>query len=446
VSSETLALTYERINEEVTNLGKKVGKTWLTLFIIDLAVLAVGAGCFIYQVKTGLGVTGYTRPSMWAVYITNFVFWVGIGHAGTLISAILFLFRAGWRQSVYRISEGMTVFAVMTAGLFPLIHLGRVWFFYWLFPYPNQREIWVNFRSPLVWDVFAVSTYFTVSSIFFYVGMIPDLAVMRDREPPGFRKTLYTVLSLGWRGASRQWKHYRQAYWYFAAFATPLVVSVHSVVSWDFAMAQNPGWHSTIFGPYYVAGAIFSGFAMVITLIIPLRKRFGLQDYLTNWHFDAMSKLILLTSSIVAYTYIVEMFIAWYSGNNYEMHAFYDRAFGPMAWAFWIMVLGNCLAPQLLWFKKLRVHLPTLFVISILANIGMWFERFVIICQSLNANFSPWVWRGSYEPTFVEYGITAGSFAWFFMYFMLFIRFMPTFSISELKELLPAPMRGRKTS
>jgi Ni/Fe-hydrogenase subunit HybB-like protein len=440
--AEPTSLTYKEINAEVTSIGHRVGKAWWAVFLLDLLVLAFGLGCFAVQVTRGLGVTGYTRPAMWAVYITNFVFWVGIAHSGTLISAILYLFRAAWRQTIYRISEAMTVFAVMTAGLFPLIHLGRVWFFYWLIPYPNQRQIWVNFRSPLIWDVFAVGTYFTVSSVFFITGMIPDIAAMRDRET-GFRKKLYSLLSLGWRGTNRNWKHYAQAYLYFAAFATPLVVSVHSVVSWDFAMSLNPGWHSTIFAPYFVAGAIFSGMALVITLVIPIRKAFGLDKYITEWHFDSMAKLVLFTGNIVTYSYLVEFFIAWYSGNPYEQHAFWDRAFGPMWAGFWIMALCNCILPQLLWWKRNRTHLPTLFVITIFVNIGMWFERFIIIVQSLNANFNPWVWRGGYRPTVFEYGITAGAFAWFFMYFLLFLRFLPTISIAEFKEILPAPLRRR---
>ncbi|HKA23928.1 MAG TPA: NrfD/PsrC family molybdoenzyme membrane anchor subunit [Candidatus Eisenbacteria bacterium] len=433
-------LTYRKINEDIASIGHRVGKAWLVVFGLDLLVLTFGICCWFYQLFKGLGVTGYTRPAMWAVYITNFVFWVGIAHSGTLISAILFLFRAGWRQAIYRVSEAMTVFAVMTAGLFPLIHLGRIWFFYWLIPYPNQRQIWVNFRSPLVWDVFAVSTYFTVSAIFFVVGMIPDIAAMRDRET-GLRKKLYSLLALGWRGTSRNWKHYAQTYIYFAAFATPLVLSVHSVVSWDFAMAQNPGWHSTIFAPYFVAGAIFSGMALVVTLIVPIRKAFKLEQYITDWHFDAMAKLILFTGNIVTYSYLVEFFMAWYSGNPYERQAFWDRAFGPMGWAFWVMAACNCIIPQLLWKRRNRTHIPTLFVITLFVNVGMWYERFVIIVQSLNANFSPWIWRGGYKPTFVEWGITAGSFAWFFMYFLLFVRFLPTFSITELKEILPRPFR-----
>jgi Ni/Fe-hydrogenase subunit HybB-like protein len=441
--TEMTTLSYKQVNEDVAAIGHRTGKAWWVALGASLAVIIVGGLCLAHQIRTGLGVTGYTRPAMWAVYITNFVFWVGIGHAGTLISAILYLFRAAWRQSIYRISEAMTVFAVMTAGLFPLIHLGRVWFFYWLLPYPNQRELWINFRSPLIWDVFAVSTYFTVSTVFFLTGMVPDVAALRDRAT-GLRRKLYTVLSLGWRGSTRNWKHYAQAYLYFAAFATPLVVSVHSVVSWDFAMGLNPGWHSTIFAPYFVAGAIFSGMALVITLVIPLRRAFGLEKYITEWHFDSMAKLVLFTGCVVTYSYLVEFFIAWYGGNPFERTAFWDRAFGRMAWGFWIMAVFNCIVPQLLWWKRNRTHLATLFLITIGINIGMWFERFVIIVQSLNINFDPWVWRGGYRPTLIEFGITAGSFAWFFMYFLLFLRFLPVLSIAELKEVLPAPLRRKE--
>jgi len=333
------------------------------------------------------------------------------------------------------------VFAVMTAGLFPLIHLGRVWFFYWLIPYPNQRQLWTNFRSPLEWDVFAVSTYLTISSVFFIVGLIPDVAVAREHAV-GIRKKLYTLLSFNWRGTDRQWKHYNNAYTYFAALATPLVFSVHSVVSWDFAMSINPGWHSTIFAPYFVAGAIFSGIAMVITLMVPMRKIFHLEDYLGDWHFDSMGKILLFTSLIVSYAYAVEMFMAWYGGNPYEKSVFWDRAFGPMGWAYWIMVLCNCLIPLLCIKKSVRINIPAMFVISIFVNIGMWFERFVIIVQSLSHSFPVFTWK-LYAPTWVELGITAGSFAWFFMFFLLFVKFLPAMAIAEIKEILQTPLRKR---
>jgi molybdopterin-containing oxidoreductase family membrane subunit len=311
-------------------------------------------------------------------------------------------------------------------------------------PYPQvQSALWPNFRSPLVWDVFAVSTYLTVSSIFFFVGLIPDLAAARDKAVGKIRFLFYKYASLGWRGTNRQWRHYNAAYLFFAAFATPLVVSVHSVVSWDFAMALNPGWHSTIFPPYFVAGAIFSGVAMVITLSVPVRKIFHLENYITVWHFEMMAKLIMLTSSIITYAYGLEFFTAWYSGNKHEWETFYDRAFGRMGWAYGIMVLCNCLIPLVLWAKKVRTSITALFVISIFINIGMWFERFVIIVGSLMHSFLPWRWAGGYTPTYIEYGITAGSFAWFGMWFLLFIKFLPAVSIAEVKEIIPAKMRGK---
>ncbi len=437
-------LTYNKVNEDILRMLRPPTRAWLMLFIIDLLVLGFGLMCFAHQVRTGLGVAGYTRPVMWATYITDFVFWVGIGHAGTLISAVLFLFRAKFRNSIYRTAEGMTVFAVMTAGLFPLIHLGRVWFFYWLIPYPNQRQLWTNFRSPLEWDVFAVSTYLTISSVFFFVGLIPDLAVARERAD-GLRKKLYTLASFNWRGTDRQWRHYNNAYIYFAALATPLVFSVHSVVSWDFAMSINPGWHSTIFAPYFVAGAIFSGIGMVITLMVPMRKIFGLQDYLGDWHFDSMGKILLFTSLIVTYAYATEMFMAWYGGNPYEKAVFWDRAFGPMGWAYWIMVLCNCAIPLLCAWRSVRTNIGAMFVISIFVNIGMWFERFVIIVQSLSHGFPIYAWK-LYAPTWVEIGITAGSFAWFFMFFLLFVKFLPAMAIAEIKEILPVPARKAKVA
>jgi Ni/Fe-hydrogenase subunit HybB-like protein len=439
--SDVAKLTYQKVNQDILTMLRPPTSAWTKLFLADLFVLALGLACFAHQVRTGLGVAGYTRPVMWATYITDFVFWIGIGHAGTLISAVLFLFRARFRNSIYRTAEGMTVFAVMTAGLFPLIHLGRVWFFYWLIPYPNQRQLWTNFRSPLEWDVFAVTTYLTISSVFFIVGLIPDVAVAREHAT-GIRKKLYTLLSFNWRGTDRQWKHYNSAYIYFAALATPLVFSVHSVVSWDFAMALNPGWHSTIFAPYFVAGAIFSGIAMVITLMVPMRKIFKLEAYLQDWHFDSMGKILLFTSLIVFYAYVVEMFLAWYGGNPYEKAVFWDRAFGPMGWAYWIMVTCNCLIPLLCIKKKVRTNIAAMFVISIFVNIGMWFERFVIIVQSLSHNFPVFTWK-LYAPTWVEIGITMGSFAWFFMFFLLFVKFLPAMAIAEIKEILATPLKKK---
>ncbi|MEE9252020.1 MAG: NrfD/PsrC family molybdoenzyme membrane anchor subunit [Thermodesulfobacteriota bacterium] len=436
--SQETNITYSDINEAVLNMVKKPTFKWWAIFIIDLIVLAFGVGCFVYQVHTGLGVAGYRHPVFWGVYITNFVFWVGIAHSGTLISAILFLFRARFRMSIYRVAEAMTVFAVATAGLFPIIHLGRAWNFYWLFPYPNQREIWVNFQSPLVWDVFAVGTYATVSTLFFFVGMIPDIAALRDKVTEKPRKIIYKLLSFGWKGTAWEWKHYTRAYFYIAAFATPLVISVHSVVSWDFAMANTPGWHSTIFPPYFVAGAIFSGLAMVITLIVPVRKVFKLERFITLDNFEGMAKLMMLTSAIVTYAYLAEFFMAWYSGNQFEYDQLIYRATGDYALFYWIMITCNSVIPIFLWFKKIRRCIPALFIISIFVNIGMWFERFNIIVISLAHEFEPAAW-GIYMPSWVELGITAGSFAWFLMFFLIFIKTLPAISIAEMKEILPEP-------
>ncbi|WP_372365908.1 NrfD/PsrC family molybdoenzyme membrane anchor subunit [Candidatus Uabimicrobium sp. HlEnr_7] len=407
--------------------------------------LAVSAACFFfgivccwgYQMVTGLGVSGLNNPVGWGVYITDFVFWVGIAHSGTLISAVLFLFRAKWRCSFNRSAEAMTVFAVMTAGLFPLIHLGRVWLFYWLMPYPNQRQLWVNFRSPLVWDVFAVSTYFTISAIFFYVGMLPDLAIVR-RKATGIRKLIYGALSIGWKGTQKQWKHYNQLYMFLAAFATPLVISVHSVVSWDFAMGIVPGWHTTIFPPYFVAGAIFSGCAMVITLVVPMRKIFRLERVITIDHFESLAKLMLVTSIIVTYAYIVEFCIAFYSGNVFEAYAFKYRLVGDYWIPYWIMLTCNSMIPFLVFFKKIRRNLTALFIISIFANIGMWFERFNIFVISLSHDFSPYSW-GMYYPSLIEIGITIGSFGWFFLLFLIFAKTLPIVAITEVKEIISAP-------
>lgn len=434
-------LTYSRVNRDILRTLERPGKGYFALLGLVLLVLVWGAIAWIYQIYTGMGVAGFFHPVLWAVYITNFVFWVGIAHSGTLISAILFLLRARWRTSVFRSAEAMTVFAILTAGLFPLIHLGRVWYFYWLIPYPNQRGLWVNFRSPLLWDVFAVSTYFTVSVIFLYIGMVPDIAVVRDRAK-GLRRTLYRALSLGWQGTDQQWRHYRGAYGFFAALATPLVISVHSVVSWDFAMSIVPGWHSTIFAPYFVSGAIHSGLAMVTVLLIPLRRAFGLEEYVTLRHFENLAKLIIVTGLIMGYSYATEFFIAWYSGGLSEKAIFLYRAVGDYALLFWLMILFNSIVPLFLFFKQVRTSLPALFVIALLINLGMWLERFVIITTSLTHEYDPYSWGlGVYHPTWVEYSITAGSFAWFFFWFLLFIKLFPSVSIVEVKEQLGPPLK-----
>ena len=433
---------YGDVNKDVLKLLSKPGKAYWILLAIAVSGVGLLAFSFFAQLYLGIGMTGLMNPVSWGVYITTFVFWVGIAHSGTLISAILFLFRARWRQSIYRAAEAMTVFAVMTAGLFPIIHLGRPFVFYWLMPYPNQRLLWPNFKSPLVWDVFAISTYLIVSATFFVIGMIPDIAAARDQTTVPWRKKLYTVLSFGWKGSGRQWLHFNRAYLYLAALATPLVLSVHSVVSWDFAMSIVPGWHSTIFAPYFVAGAIFSGIAMVITLLVPIRKIFGLEAYFTEKHFDAMSKLILLTGMIVTYAYIAEIFLVWYSGDPAHAEGQYIIAglSGPYWWAAAIMVACNSVIPQLLWSKKVRTSIPALFTITIFINIGMWFERFVIIVTSLAHEYEPWQWN-VYKPSWVEMGIMVGSFGWFFMWFLLFMRVLPAVSVAELKEVLPTPRR-----
>jgi molybdopterin-containing oxidoreductase family membrane subunit len=433
-------VSYREVNDTVLKMLEPPGAGWYVLLACCLACVGIGAASWTHQIMHGLGDAGKSHPIMWGAYITNFVFWVGIAHSGTLISAVLYLFRAKFRMSIYRLAEAMTVFAVLTAGLFPLIHLGRVWFFYWLMPYPNQRTLWPNFRSPLVWDVFAVSTYLTISATFFIVGLIPDIAAARDRAKTTFRKVLYSITSVGWTGNNSNWKHYTAAYLFFAAFAAPLVVSVHSVVSWDFAMSIVPGWHATIFPPYFVAGAIFSGVAMVITLAIPLRKVFHLERLITDANFDAMSKLILVTSGIVTYAYATEFYMAWFSNNTFERYQFWFRPFGEMRIAFWGMFFCNCVAPQILWIKSMRTSIPVLFVLSIIINIGMWLERFNIILQSLARDYLPSAW-GGYNFSWIDIGITIGAFGWFGMYMTLFIKFFPAVAITEIKEILPVPHR-----
>jgi molybdopterin-containing oxidoreductase family membrane subunit len=390
----------------------------------------------------GMGLLGVNHPIGWGTMIVTFVFWIGIGHAGTLISAILFLFRQKWRTSVARTAEAMTVFAVMTAGLFPLLHTGRPWLDYWLFPYPNTMgPLWVNFRSPLLWDVFAVSTYLTISAVFWYTGLVPDLATVRDRAKNFWRKKIYGILSLGWRGSSRGWHHYEIAYWILAGLSTPLVLSVHTIVSFDFAVSIIPGWHTTIFPPYFVAGAIFSGFAMVVTLLVIAREVFNLKQYITMAHLDAMNKIILATGMLVGLAYATEFFIAWYSGVPYERAIFLKRALGPYAWAYWIMVGCNVISPQFFWFKKCRRNIPLMFVLSIFVNIGMWFERFVIVVTSLATDYLPSSWK-YFQLSPWDYGVLLGSFGMFFTLFLLFCRVLPTISIAEVKAVLPSPKGG----
>jgi Ni/Fe-hydrogenase subunit HybB-like protein len=411
-------------------------KYWIALSITGLVLTMMG-GMLAYLVANGIGVWGNNRPIGWAWDITNFVFWIGIGHAGTLISAILFLFRQKWRTSINRSAEAMTLFAVMCAGIFPLFHTGRPWrAAYWLFPIPNtDLNMWQNFRSPLIWDVFAVSTYLTISALFWFTGLVPDLATLRDRATGKIKQVVLGFFSLGWRGSAKHWRNYEAGYMILAGLSTPLVLSVHSVVSFDFATSVIPGWHTTIFPPYFVAGAVFSGFAMVMTLLIICRYLLNLENYITIKHLENMNKIILVTGSIVGYAYVTEFFIAWYSGNPYERFTFFNRAFGPYWWAYWMMMSCNVLSPQFYWSKTLRRSVPFMFVMSIVVNIGMWFERFVIIATSLHRDFLPSSW-GYFRPTWVDILTFTGTFGLFLTLFLLFARFLPMIAISEVKGVL----------
>jgi molybdopterin-containing oxidoreductase family membrane subunit len=423
----------DAINDDIMRTLAPPSPLYVLAVLFCAALVACAVAALAYQTYWGLGVIGLSHPVMWGTYIVTFVFWVGIAHAGTLISAILFLFRARWRNAVNRGAESLTVFAVITAAMFPLIHLGRLWKFYFILPYPNQRGLWVNFRSPLMWDVFAINTYMIISILFFIVGLIPDIAAARDRVRD-WRRHLYRVLALGWRGSGEQWRAWSRAVLHLSGLATPLVLSVHSVVSWDFATSLVPGWHTTIFAPYFVAGAIFSGIGMVITLLIPVRQAFGLQAYLRDEHFDNMGKLILITSSIVGYSYGMEYFMAWYSANPYEQMSFWFRGFGHFWWATWTMIICNVIVPLPLWIKKMRTNLLVMWIISIFINIGMWFERFVIVMTSLSHEYDPAVW-GYYSPTIVEITVMVGSLAFVLMLFLIFIRMFPVIAIQEVKEL-----------
>ena len=426
-----------QITDEVcAPMERRPDARWWLAFLAASSALTLGIVAVWHTVATGIGTWGLNKTVGWAFDITNFVFWVGIGHAGTLISAILFLFRQKWRTSVNRAAEAMTLFAVMCAGLFPIIHMGRPWLAFWMLPYPNARgSLWVNFRSPLLWDVFAISTYFIVSAVFWYVGLLPDLATVRDRAKPGPRRRLFAALSLGWNGSHRTWSRYEVVYLLLAGLATPLVLSVHSIVSMDFATSVIPGWHTTIFPPYFVAGAVFSGFAMVLTLMIIVRAVLRWEHLITLSHLENMTKIIIVTGGIVALAYGTELFTAWYSGNRYEQFAFANRAFGPYAWAYWTMVSCNVLAPQLFWFKRLRRTPIVIFALSLVINVGMWFERFVIIVTSLHRDFLPSSWS-MYAPTRVEVAILIGSFGLFFTAFLLFARVLPVVSIAEVKGVL----------
>jgi molybdopterin-containing oxidoreductase family membrane subunit len=415
-------------------MDTRPNKKFYIALSISLSALLLGAVCLALSFYYGTGLWGNNQPVAWGFPIVNFVFWVGIGHAGTLISAILFLLRQKWRTGIARFAEAMTIFAVMCAGIFPIIHTGRPWLAGYLMPYPNQHGLWVNFTSPLVWDVFAVSVYFTVSFVFWYTGLIPDFATLRDRTASKIKKAVYSTFSLGWRHSNRHWQHYEKAYVILAGFATPLVLSVHTIVSFDFAVSIMPGWHTTIFPPYFVAGAIFSGFAMVVTVLVFVRKIFDLQQIITIDHLEKMNKVILATGMMVGYAYSMEFFIAWYSGVQIEQFVFINRAFGPYAWAYWIMVSCNVLSPQLFWFRKIRRSIPLMIIIVIFVNIGMWFERFVIVVTSLHRDFLPSSW-GYYTPTLYDAGILLGSFGLFFTLVILFTKMLPVVSISEIKAV-----------
>ena len=425
-------LTYSQIDQTVLDTLRPASLRYWAVIVLMFFGILLGAGCWAYQIGVGIGVGGQNIPVAWGTYLINFVFWVGIAHSGTLISAILHLFRAGWRNPIARAAETMTVFAVCVAGLFPFIHLGRIWVVYYILPYPNERTLWPNFQSPLVFDVIAISTYLMVSSLFWYTGMLPDLAIVRDRAT-GLRKKIFHVLSLGWTGRFEEWRHYTRAYLFFAALATPLVISVHSVVSWDFALGIVPGWHSTLFAPYFVAGAIHSGLAMVLTLMIPMRTIFRYEAFITKDILDNIAKTIVLTGLIVGYAYAIEYFLAWYSHNIVEQESFRWRAVGEYSLAFWIMVICNSVVPLLFFFRKVRRTIPWLFGISILINIGMWYERFVIIIGGVAHDFMPNAW-GTYSPSIIEYGVLIGSFSLFFFLFLLFVKHMPSVSMTEMKE------------
>ena len=410
---------------------------WWLAFLVTAPLAVFGLFCIGYQISNGVGVWGENHPNGWAWDITNFVFWIGIGHAGTLISAILFLTRQKWRTSINRAAEAMTLFAVICAAIFPGIHVGRIWMAWFLAPVPNGNGIWPNFRSPLLWDVFAVSTYFTVSVLFWYTGLVPDLATLRDRAKSTVSKYFYGIFALGWRGSNRQWRHYEMAYLLLAGLSTPLVLSVHSVVSFDFAASIVPGWHTTIFPPYFVAGAIFGGFAMVLTILLPARVLYPqLNDLITRQHVDKMAKIILLTGSIVGYAYMMEMFIAWYSNNIYERGAFWNRATGWYWWAYCCMMFCNVVSPQVFWFKKMRANYIVVFIVCMFVNAGMWFERFVIIVTSLAQDFLPSSW-GHYSPSWVEIWTFIGTHGIFLSLFLLFMRFLPMIAMSEVKIVTP---------
>jgi Ni/Fe-hydrogenase subunit HybB-like protein len=429
--------SYGSITDKISSivLTKGMSRGWLLGLALSFLLVQVFLVSVVYLIARGVGIWGINVPVGWGFAIIIFVWWVGIGHAGTLISAVLLLLNQSWRTSINRFAEAMTLFAVVCAGMYPLLHLGRIWLFYWLMPYPNTMGLWPQFRSPLLWDVFAVSTYMTVSFLFWYTGLIPDLATLRDRAQNRFGKVTYGILSFGWRGSARHWRRFDAAYLLLAGIATPLVVSVHTVVGFDFAMSIIPGWHNTLFPPYFVAGAIYSGFAMVLTLAIPLRAAYGLQDFITDRHLENMAKVMLATSLMVSYGYVMEVFFGFYSANTYEEYLTRNRMIGPYAPAFWSLILCNTLAPQLLWFRSIRLSPVLLWCIAIVANIGMWLERFVIVITSLHRDFLPSSW-GMFYPTFWDWSTYIGTIGVFLFLLFLFIRFLPVISIFEMRELL----------
>lgn len=424
-------------NDIVRHVESKPTKSWLLAMSVSLTLLGIGAVALFLLFWEGIGMWGLNKTVGWAWDITNFVWWVGIGHAGTLISAILLLFRQRWRMSINRAAEAMTIFAVLCAATFPLIHMGRPWVgFYWIFPLPNTfGSLWDNFHSPLVWDAFAITTYFTVSLVFWYIGLIPDFATIRDRAKNKISKAVYGALSFGWDGAARTWSRFESVSLILAGLATPLVLSVHTIVSFDFATSVIPGWHTTIFPPYFVAGAVFSGFAMVLTLLIITRKVYKLEQYITMTHIEYMNFIIIVTGSIVGVAYLTELFMAWYSGVKFEQYAFFNRVTGPYAWAYWIMMTCNVISPQLFWFKKIRRSLVFTFILSIVVNIGMWFERFVIIVTSLHRDYLPSSWAMFY-PTLTDIGTYVMTFGLFFTLFFLFAKFFPVINMAEVKSIL----------
>jgi Ni/Fe-hydrogenase subunit HybB-like protein len=429
--------SYEEITDRINQIVLKPGARWgwRLLLSIGLVLVMILLLTMTVLIAIGIGVWGVMIPVGWGFAITSFVWWIGIGHAGTLISAILYLLKQQWRTSINRFAEAMTIFAVMQAGLYPIFHLGRPWFFYWLIPYPATTTAWPQFRSPLIWDFFAVSTYFTVSLIFWYLGMVPDLANLRDRARARATKIVYGILAIGWRGSAQHWKRYEQGYYLFAALATPLVVSVHSVVSTDFAVAIVPGWHSTIFPPYFVAGALFSGFAMVLTITIPLRAVYHLEDFVTARHLDIIAKFTLVTGLVVDYSYVVEHFIGWYSGNTFEEALLSLRAFGPYGIWYWGLLFCNVVVTQFLWFKRVRRSTWLLLIVSILINIGMWLERFIIVVGSLARDFVPAAW-GDYAPTIFDWSFLLGTLGLFSSLMFLFVRVLPVIPAFEMRRLL----------